>query len=197
VVLGYPLIGRSELQLVGDHNVANVLAASLAVMLADPANRTAEACDLLARGLRAFRSLEHRTEIVGEIGGVLFINDSKSTNVASTLVALHGMTRPTVLLLGGRHKGEPYTSLVPELKRIVKKVIAFGEAAPQVSRDLSGQVPVEQGSSNFAEVIESARKSASAGDAILLSPACSSFDMFANYEQRGREFKRLVGVQPA
>ena len=194
VALGCPLIRRDELRLLGDHNVANALAAVLSVMLADPAHRTPAACDRIAAGLRSFRSLEHRIEVVAEEGGVLWVNDSKSTNIASTLVALRGMTRPTVLLLGGRHKGEPYTALVPELGR-VKRVIAYGEAAPLITRDLGGAVAVEQGGSVFADVVALARAAAAPGDAILLSPACSSYDMFANYEARGREFKRLaVGI---
>jgi len=193
VVLGCPLLRRSELKLLGDHNVANALAASLAVMLADMDHRTTDGCGLLADGLRSFRGLEHRNEVVGEIDGVLWINDSKSTNVASTLVALRGMTRPTVLLLGGKHKGEPYTSLVPELERTVKQVVAYGEAAPEITRDLQGHVTVEQGGARFDDVVALARRRAAGGDAVLLSPACSSFDMFDNYEQRGTEFKRLVG----
>lgn len=190
--LGAPLLDRSALQLIGDHNVANALCASLAVMLAEAAYRSADAIERLAHGLRTFRALEHRTEAVAEIDGVLWINDSKSTNVASTLMALRGMTRPTVLLLGGKHKGEPYTALAPELARTVKKVIAYGESAQQIARDLAGTVPVEQGGTNFTDVIERARRTAVRGDAVLLSPACSSFDMFDNYEQRGTEFKRLV-----
>jgi len=193
-VLGSPLIARKELELLGDHNVANALCATLAVMVADSAHRTADAARLLADGLRSFRSLEHRNEIVGEVDRVLWINDSKSTNVASTLVALRGMTRPTILLLGGRHKGEPYTALEPELRRTAKRVIAYGEAGPQIIRDLTGIVPVEQGGPSFAGVIDRARKAAAPGDVVLLSPACSSFDMFANYEQRGIEFKRLARI---
>jgi UDP-N-acetylmuramoylalanine--D-glutamate ligase len=193
VVLGHAVLPRSEFPLLGDHNVANALAASLAVMVADPAYQGREAAAAVASGLRDFRALEHRIEAVAEIGGVLWINDSKSTNVASTVVALRGMTRPTILLLGGKHKGEPYTALAPELRRTVKRVIAYGEAAPKISRDLAGMVPVEQGGTNFVEVIERAEKTATPGDVVLLSPACSSFDMFANYENRGNEFKRLVG----
>jgi UDP-N-acetylmuramoylalanine--D-glutamate ligase len=193
VVLGCPLIRRSELQLLGDHNVANALAAALAVMLADPSHRSEDSCESLADGLRSFRALEHRIEVVAEIGGVQWINDSKSTNVASTLVALRGMTRPTILLLGGKHKGEPYTALRTELARTVKLVIAYGEAGAQIARDLAGIVTVEQSGAEFGKVIDRARRDAAPGDAVLLSPACSSFDMFANYEQRGREFKRLVG----
>jgi len=195
VALGRPLVRRPEFKLLGDHNVANALCAALAVMLAHPAHRSTDSCGVLADGLRSFRGLEHRIEIVAETDGVLWINDSKSTNVASTQVALRGMSRPTILLLGGRHKGEPYTALGPELRRIVKRVIAYGEAAPLIARDLAGTVPVEEGGDNFAEVIARARRAATSGDTVLLSPACSSFDMFENYEKRGTEFKRLVGQQ--
>ena len=102
------------------------------------------------------------------------------------------MTRPTILLLGGKHKGEPYIALEPALKRTVKKVIAYGAAAEQIGRDLAGMVPVELGGSDFPAIIDRARRSASPGDAVLLSPACSSFDMFENYEARGDAFKKLV-----
>ena len=194
VVLGTSLIGRAELALLGDHNVANALGASLAVLLASPEHRTRDATDRVAEGLRSFRPLEHRIELVREDGGVVWINDSKSTNVTSTLVAVQGMTRPTILLLGGKHKGEPYTSLASELRRTVKRVIAYGEAARLIARDLEGVVPVELGGTNFSEVIERARRAAVPGDAVLLSPACSSFDMFENYETRGIEFKRLASA---
>jgi UDP-N-acetylmuramoylalanine--D-glutamate ligase len=121
-----------------------------------------------------------------------WINDSKSTNVASTLVALKGMQRPTVLLLGGRHKGEPYTALADELRRTVKLVVAYGEAAPIVAEDLAGVVPIDRLGSSFDQVVARARAAARPGDAVLLSPACSSYDMFDNYEERGRTFKRLA-----
>ncbi len=194
VVLGEPVIARSELRLVGDHNVANALAATLAVLLADPGHRTRLSVAQVAAGLRAFTALEHRIEPVGEAGGVTWINDSKSTNVMSTLVALRGMTRPTVLLLGGRHKGEPYTALADELRRTVKRVIAYGEAAPIMARDLTRLAPVTvlPAGTPFADVVAEARAAAEPGDVVLLSPACSSYDMFADYEQRGAEFKRLA-----
>ena len=191
-VLGEPLVARSDLHLIGDHNVANALAASLAVSLASEDHRTPQALGDLSRGLRTFQGLEHRIESVGDVNGVLWINDSKSTNVASTEVALRGMTRPTVLLLGGRHKGEPYTGLADEIRRTVKVVIAYGEAAPIVEADLGNIVPIERLGSSFIDVVEAARHAASPGDVVLLSPACSSYDMFENYEQRGREFKRLA-----
>jgi UDP-N-acetylmuramoylalanine--D-glutamate ligase len=192
VVLGAPLLARADLPLLGDHNVANVLAASLSVLLADEGHQTAAARRAVAGALRGFRALEHRNEPLGEVAGVLWINDSKSTSVAATAVALRGMTRPTVLLLGGRHKGEPYTSLADDVKRTVRVVVAYGEAAPLVERDLGGVVPVERLGSSFPEVVHRARDIARPGDAVLLSPACSSYDMFANYEERGAAFKRLV-----
>ncbi len=192
VVLGEPLILREDLALLGDHNVANALAASLAVMSADPLHTSATSRALIAAALRGFRALEHRIEPAGRYGDVEWINDSKSTNVASTQVALRGMRRPTVLLLGGRHKGEPYTTLAEALRRNVKLVLAYGEAAPIVVQDLEGVVPVEELGSSFEDVIARARDVALPGDAVLLSPACSSFDMFDNYEERGRIFKQLA-----
>lgn len=194
VVLGEPVLARSTLRLVGDHNVANALGAALAVMLAEPGHRTALAVGRLARGLREFEPLAHRIEPVGDAGGVTWINDSKSTNVVSTLVALRGMTRPTVLLLGGRHKGEPYTALSDELRRTVKQVIAYGEAGDRIERDLKKLVPVRRlaAGTPFADVVAAARAAAAPGDVVLLSPACSSYDMFENYERRGDAFRKLA-----
>jgi len=168
------------------------MAASLAVIAADPAHASRGSLARLADGLRSFRAPPHRLEIVGERGGVLWINDSKATNVSSTLVAIEGMTRPTVLLLGGRHKGEPYTALASDLRRIGRAVIAYGESAPIIERDLDGAVRVERMGSDFAEVVARARDLAHPGDVVLLSPACSSYDMFRNYEERGAAFRRLA-----
>jgi UDP-N-acetylmuramoylalanine--D-glutamate ligase len=192
MVLRHQLIKRSDLPLLGDHNVANALAASLAVILADTANQEPAAIQRMGDALRQFNALEHRIEPVATKDGVLWINDSKSTNVASTLVALRGMSRPTVLLLGGRHKGEPYSGLADELRRTARAVIAYGESGPVVEADLEGIVPVQRLGSSFDEVIVAARKTAHPGDAVLLSPACSSYDMFDNYEERGRIFKEKV-----
>jgi UDP-N-acetylmuramoylalanine--D-glutamate ligase len=179
------LLSRSEFSLLGDHNVANALAASLAVQA------TGAAAGSLAEGLKTFRSLPHRMEPVREVNGVLWVNDSKATNIASTSVALDAMDRPYVLLLGGRHKGEPYTALADHMKGRCKAVVAFGEAGGKVEQDLKGKVKVTRGGS-FAEVLEKARKLAQPGDAVLLSPACSSYDMFRNYEDRGAQFRAAV-----
>ena len=192
MVLEAPLLDRDALTLFGDHNVANALAASLAVMVADESHRTADARTTIAGALSAFTALKHRLEVAGDFGGVLWINDSKATNVSSTLVAVEGMTRPTVLLLGGRHKGEPYTSLAPAIRKNCRAVIAYGESAEAIEGDLGKLVPLERLGGDFAAVIARARAVAQPGDAVLLSPACSSFDMFRNYEERGAEFKRLA-----
>ena len=192
VVMGKPLIARNEINLLGDHNVANSLAASLAVSVADEKFAKPEARKAIAAALRSFNALKHRLEIVGEVDGVQWINDSKATNVSSSQVAIAGMRRPTILLMGGRHKGEPYTSLADALRKSVKKVIAYGEAGPIIEEDLKGVVPIERLGSDFDEVMRVARKSAEKGDAVLLSPACSSFDMFRNYEERGERFRKLA-----
>ncbi|MFN2399501.1 MAG: UDP-N-acetylmuramoyl-L-alanine--D-glutamate ligase [Gemmatimonadaceae bacterium] len=192
VVLGEPLLARGDLALFGNHNVANALAASLAVVVADPGHASAVSRRAMAEALRSFRALKHRLEPVGEFGGVMWINDSKATNVSSTLVAVEGMTRPTVLLLGGRHKGEPYTALAEPFRKMGKRVIAYGEAASIVEQDLRGLVPLERLGSSFDEVMARARELAEPGDVVLLSPACSSYDMFKNYEERGAAFRRLA-----
>ena len=186
MVEGLPVVGRSELALLGDHNVANALAAALAARVIGLGHAA------LAGGMRSFRALAHRMEPVRELAGVLWINDSKATNIASTSVAVAAMTRPYVLLLGGRHKGEPYTALGPALAGRVRAVVAYGEAGPLVLRDLGeAGVPVVTAGS-FDAVMARARELARPGDAVLLSPACSSYDMFDNYEARGRRFREVV-----
>ena len=195
VVLGVPLLARNDLPLLGQHNVANALAASLAVMAADRSHQTQKARKGIAAALRTFRSLPHRLELVGEFGGVQWINDSKATNVSSTAVAIDGMERSTVLLLGGRHKGEAYTPLADAVRRKVKKVIAYGEAAPIIATDLRPVVDVVRLGSDFDEVMRAARAAAQAGEAVLLSPACSSYDMFSNYEERGERFRVLAAKE--
>ena len=182
---GSALLPRDALELLGLHNVANALAAALAV------HEAGIAPGAIAEGLRTFRALHHRLETVAETGGVRWINDSKATNVSSTAVAIEAMDRPFVLLLGGRHKGEPYTRLGPLLEEKCRLVIAYGEAGPRIEADLTGTVPLVR-AGDFADVMRRARAAARPGDAVLLSPACSSYDMFDNYEERGRLFERLA-----
>lgn len=182
---GEPLLPREALQLLGRHNVANALAAALAVHVGG-GERAA-----LAEGLRTFRAIPNRLEPVREVRGVRWINDSKATNVASALVAVEAMTRPTVLLLGGRHKGEPYTALREPVAAHCRAVVAYGEAAELVMHDLAGTVPLRR-VGGFDEAMAAAAALAEPGDAVLLSPACSSYDQFPNYEVRGETFRALV-----
>jgi UDP-N-acetylmuramoylalanine--D-glutamate ligase len=180
------LVRASELRLLGGHNCANALAAAL-VAHAVTGNVVA-----LRHGLRTFPPLQHRLEPLGTVGDVLWVNDSKATNVASARVAVESMERPTVLLLGGRHKGESYADLAPSLQGRVRAVVAYGEAAGRIRADLSGVVPVEKVVGPFPAVVQRAAALAVPGDAVLLAPACASFDMFRDFEDRGRQFTELV-----
>jgi UDP-N-acetylmuramoylalanine--D-glutamate ligase len=181
------VIQRGALPLLGDHNVANALAAALvAAEVGAPVERIAE-------GLQSFRAIPHRVEPIREVDGVLWINDSKSTNITSTEVAIAALDRPFVLLLGGRHKGEPYTRLVDRLRERCRAVVAYGEAGPLVVKDLGSSLKVVP-AGTFEEVLATARKLARPGDAVLLSPACSSYDMFKNYEERGDRFRAAVAA---
>jgi UDP-N-acetylmuramoylalanine--D-glutamate ligase len=181
----HPLMLRSEFPLLGNHNVANALAAALAV------HATGVGLDVIRRGLAMFAALQHRMEPVTTVHGVLFLNDSKATNVSSTRVAVQAMNRPYVLMLGGRHKGEPYTSLADDLGLAVA-VVAYGEAAPIVDADLRGLVRLER-ADGFEAAVRLAASLAPEGGAVLLSPACSSYDQFNNYEERGAAFRQVVG----
>jgi len=180
-----PLLPRGELPLLGDHNVANALTAALAAAAAGCSTSG------IAAGLKTFRAIPHRVEPVREVAGVLWINDSKSTNITSTEVAIAALDRPFILLLGGRHKGEPYTRLVEPLRNRCRAVVAYGEAGPLVLEDLGEALEVVPAGS-FDEVLATARRLARPGDAVLLSPACSSYDMFKNYEERGARFRQAV-----
>ncbi len=181
-----PLLPASSLPLFGPHNISNSLAAAIAARL------SGASAESIAAGLRTFAGLAHCLQPIGEVDGVLWINDSKATNVASAKVALRAMTRPAVVLLGGRHKGEPYSELIGELREHAKVVLAFGEAAPVITGELAGHVRVEPLAASFEDVIRRARQIASPGDAVLLAPACSSFDMFRDYAERGEQFARLA-----
>lgn len=178
------LLPRDRLRLLGDHNVANALAAALA------AHAAGVAPDALAQGLASFDALPHRLEPVGERDRVLWINDSKATNVASTGVALAAMTRPYVLVLGGRGKGEAFDVLGPMLGERCRAIIAYGEARERVARDLAehGVETIE----GFDQAVRRAAARIQPGDVLLLSPACASFDQFDNYEERGMRFRRLA-----
>ncbi len=185
VMSGERLLERAQLPLLGDHNVSNALAAALAASAA-----WAEVGEA-ARGLESFRPLPHRLEPLREVAGVLWINDSKATNVSSTTVALAAMSRPFVLIAGGRPKGEAYAPLVPLLEGSCRAVVAYGEGREVIAGELGHVVSVHV-APGFGEAVESARRLAQEGEVVLLSPACASFDQFTDYEERGRTFRELV-----
>jgi UDP-N-acetylmuramoylalanine--D-glutamate ligase len=179
------IAGRDEIPLRGDHNVENVLAAITASYLAgaEPA--------AIADGVKTFEGVEHRLEFVAETGGVKFYNDSKATNVDAALKAVEAFPGPLVVILGGKDKGSPYTVLREPLSRLARLVVLIGSAAGTIASDLGDAVPVEHAGTLERAVGLSAER-AKPGDVVLLSPACSSFDQFENYEHRGRVFKELV-----
>jgi UDP-N-acetylmuramoylalanine--D-glutamate ligase len=181
------LCAADELLLRGPHNVTNALAAAAAAfeMGADPA--------MIGVGLRSFAPVEHRLEPVGVLGDVEYVNDSKATNPESTVVALEAYgDRSVVLMLGGYRSGASFTDLASLMPDRVRSVIAFGEAAADIEADVTGAVPVVR-AGRLAEAVARAREQALPGDAVILSPACKSFDEFEDYEERGRVFTSLVG----
>lgn len=190
-----PLAPAATLRLPGRHNAANALAAVLAAWAAG-ADR-----DALGPALASFRPLPHRLEQVGEVGGVRWINDSKATNVAACASALRGLDGPLVLLLGGSDKGEDFRSLAAEMADKARAVVAYGAAGGRVSADVrtaaGGRFPVVEAFGDFSEIVERASALARPGDALLLSPACASFDMFPNYEARGDAFRALAQAAAA
>lgn len=176
----------ADLPLRGLHNVANALAAGLAARLAGcPAAAVGD-------GLRRGRGLPHRLEEVGEYVGVLWINDSKATNVAAARAAVLAFDRPVVLMLGGRHKGEPYTSIAEAAEGRLRAIVAFGEAAPRIVAELGDAAPKVSVENGMEAAVRAAARHAEQGDVVLFSPACSSFDMYPNYEVRGEAFTRAV-----
>jgi len=180
-----PLIAVAELRLRGPHNRQNAMAAA-AVCLARGVD-----IDAVRDGLRTFGGVEHRLEEVATVDGVLYVNDSKATNVDSTLVALESFAgTPVHLILGGRGKGQDFTPLRDPVAAGCASVELIGEAAPAL-RDVLGDAARDCG--DLEHALAAARAAARPGDVVLLSPACASFDQFDDFEARGRAFKALVG----
>ncbi len=178
------LLSRSELRIPGDHNVENALAATLLARHAGASMETIRA------GLCSYPGLAHRIAFCGESGGIIAYNDSKGTNVDATLTAVQALPGPLVLLLGGTDKGTSYRPLREVLGGKLRRLVFLGEAIPQLIRDL-GDLPHEV-VPGFDDAVRAALSLAQAGDQVLLSPACASFDQFDNFEQRGERFEALV-----
>jgi UDP-N-acetylmuramoylalanine--D-glutamate ligase len=137
-------------------------------------------------------ALPHRFQRVGEFGGVLWVNDSKATDVLAARVAIENMTRPTVLLLGGRGKGETYEGLRDAISKHCRAVIAYGEEGDKIAADITGATRIERLTGGFVEVLQRARELARPGDAVLLAPAVTSWDMFKDAEERGAMFAEFA-----
>jgi UDP-N-acetylmuramoylalanine--D-glutamate ligase len=179
------LLPRRELPLAGRHNAANALAAlALCRALGLP-------FDALLAGLRAFRGLPHRVEKVGEVRGVAFYDDSKGTNVGATEAALKGMDCPVVLIAGGDGKGQDFTPLAAAVARRARAVVLIGRDAPRLREAIGNAAPV-LASGTLEEAVQRAFQAARPGDAVLLSPACASWDMFRDYRHRAEVFIAAV-----
>ncbi len=179
------IIAPADISIRGMHNLANAMAATLAArFLGIPAAS-------IRATLKNFKGVEHRLEFVRELNGVMYVNDSKATNVDSVWYALQSFTRPIVVILGGRDKGNDYSRLNELVKKHVRCVIAIGESAAKVVSAFREIVPVVVAGSMDEAVLVGTQRAA-AGDVVLLSPACASFDWYQNYEHRGRVFKDAV-----
>ena len=175
-----------ELALGGKHNVYNSMAAAIAAKVMDIEN------EAIRNGLATFQAVEHRLEKVLSIKDVLYINDSKATNVDAAWYALECQTRPVVWIVGGTDKGNDYTSLLPLAKEKVKAMICMGLDNRKFHESFEGIVPEIHDVTSAADAVKLAHSLAVSGDCVLLSPCCASFDLFKNYEDRGRQFKEAV-----
>ena len=179
-------IDTKRMQIKGLHNAYNAMAAALATLAAGVSE------EQIVRSIYEFSPVEHRLEPAGEKDGVLWINDSKATNVDSAWYALESMTRPVVWIAGGTDKGNDYTPLKGFAREKVKALICMGVDNAKLIKEFEGVVPKVISTSSLDEAMSAAREEAVTGDVVLLSPACASFDLFKNYEQRGKLFKEWV-----
>ena len=175
----------SDIFIQGEHNIQNAMAVIIAAKIFNLDNKK------ILEALKSFKGVEHRLELVREIEGIKFINDSKATNVDSVIVALKSFDEPIMLILGGQDKGNDYSMIENLVVEKVKKIYAIGSSAEKVFNYFHKKVKTEI-KKDLEEVINAALSEARSGDVVLLSPACASFDMFDNYEHRGKVFKEIV-----
>lgn len=176
----------SKLTLQGKHNLKNTMAATLTSQLLNVRSQSVK------ESLANFEGAEHRLENVMKVNGVQFINDSKATNVNATFYALECMEKPTVWIVGGVDKGNDYSDLLPLVREKVKAIVCLGEDNEKLKSVFSNVVEMMIETAGAEEAVKVAYKLSQKGDAVLLSPACASFDLFENYEDRGRQFKAAV-----
>ncbi len=187
---GEPLIEVDELALFGEHNVANAMAAAAAA-LSLGLDR-----DAVREGLRGFAGVRHRLEQVAEIGGVRFVNDSKATNVASAAVGIRAFPAGVHVILGGSEKGEPFAPLLGPLRASARACYLLGDTVERLAAELAPLTATGIALHRCADLEDAVRRAASAaapGEVVLLSPACASFDAFADFEARGERFREIVG----
>ncbi len=177
---------RAMIRIPGIHNIENVMAA---VMASREAGCSREA---VIKAVEGFKGIAHRIEFAGEKGGVTFYDDSKATNVGAVMRALETFSRPVILLMGGRDKEGDFENLATPVSQRVKRLVLFGEARAKIDGLIGGLVKTEQ-AATLGDAMELARHHASAGDVVLLSPGCASFDEFTDYKARGDFFKKWVG----
>ncbi|MBL7898379.1 MAG: UDP-N-acetylmuramoyl-L-alanine--D-glutamate ligase [Crocinitomicaceae bacterium] len=175
-----------DLSLKGKHNTQNSLASGIAASILQIRNES------LRESLSDFKNVEHRLEFVAKVNGIEFINDSKATNVNSVWYALESMEKPTVWIVGGVDKGNDYESLLPLVKEKVKAIVCLGKDNAKIKEAFSGTVDVIAEANSAFEAVALSYRFAKKDDTVLLSPACASFDLFENYEDRGRQFKAAV-----
>lgn len=176
----------TELALQGKHNMYNSMAAGIVGKILELRN------DVIRESLCDFKNVEHRLEHVAKIQGVEFINDSKATNINSVWYALESMTTPVVLILGGVDKGNDYQMLLPMVKQKVKAIVCMGKDNSRIHEAFEDSVEIIVNTFSAADAVNMAYHLAKKGDTVLLSPACASFDLFKNYEDRGNQFKSAV-----
>ncbi len=182
-------IPRDKLSLTGLHNLYNSMAAGLSASLLNIRKEKIRAA------LEDFEAVEHRLEYVGTVDGVRYVNDSKATNVNSTWYALESMTTPTVLILGGKDKGNDYTEIEELVSQKVKAIVCMGKDNAKLLDFFTGKVPEIADTHSIEEAVAECARIAGEGDTVLLSPCCASFDLFTSYEDRGRRFKAEVQNQ--
>jgi UDP-N-acetylmuramoylalanine--D-glutamate ligase len=170
----------------GKHNQYNTMAAALTGVTIGLRK------DKIREAMESFESLEHRMEYVATVRGVEYINDSKATNMNSTWYALESMSKPTILILGGIDKGNDYSVIMDLVREKVKAIICLGVDNSLINRAFENEGKVIINTSGAAEAVQAATQVAEKGDVVLLSPGCASFDLFKNYEDRGRQFKEAV-----
>lgn len=175
-----------DFKIKGKHNQYNTMAAGIAAATLGIRK------EKIREAITTFESLEHRMELVAMVKGVEYINDSKATNINSTWFALESMTKPTVLILGGVDKGNDYEVLKELVTEKVKAIVCLGLENQKIHDAFRGIVPFIVDANNASEAVHAAYRCAEKGDAVLLSPACASFDLFKNYEDRGNQFKMAV-----